>query len=66
MYFNFIMVANTMNPDQTAPLLREQSDLDPYCLQYRLPYRGKSRISRKVVHRYKGMGIRFADFISLS
>ena len=24
-----------MNPDQTAP--REQSDLDPYCLQYRLP-----------------------------
>ena len=25
-----------MNPDQTAPI-REQSDLDSYCLQYRLP-----------------------------
>ena len=25
-----------MNPDQTAPLW-EQSDLGPYCLQYRLP-----------------------------
>ena len=24
-----------MNPDQTAP--KEQSDLGPYCLQYRLP-----------------------------
>ena len=24
-----------MDPDQTAPL--EQSDLGPYCLQYRLP-----------------------------
>ena len=23
-----------MNPDQTAP--KEQSDLDPYCLQYRV------------------------------
>ena len=29
------MEANTMNPDQTAPW--EQSDLGPYCLQYRLP-----------------------------
>ena len=27
----FIMEANTMNPDETAP---EQSDLGPYCLQY--------------------------------
>ena len=24
-----------MNHDQTAP--KEQSDLDPYCLQYKLP-----------------------------
>ena len=32
---NFIMEANTMNPDQTAPirlLPKEQSDLGPYCL----------------------------------
>ena len=29
----FIIEANIMNPDQT----REQSDLDPHCLQYRLP-----------------------------
>ena len=28
----FIMIANTMNPDQTA-----QSDLGPYCLQHQLP-----------------------------
>ena len=28
------MEANNMNLDQTA---REQSDLGPYCLQYRLP-----------------------------
>ena len=34
----FNMEANTMNPDETAPLrllLREQSDLGPCCLQYR-------------------------------
>ena len=31
---DFIMEANTMNPDQTGPL--EQSDMDSYCLQYRL------------------------------
>ena len=31
----FITRANTMNPDQTAP--REQSDLGPYCLQYKPP-----------------------------
>ena len=30
----FIMLANNMNPDQTAPT--EQSDLGPYFLQYRL------------------------------
>ena len=30
---NFI---NTMDPDQIRLLLREQSDLGPYCLQYRL------------------------------
>ena len=29
-----IMEANTMNPDQTAPL--EQSDLGLYCLQFDL------------------------------
>ena len=29
------MEANNMNPDQMAP--EEQSDLGPYCLQYRLP-----------------------------
>ena len=38
---NFITEANTMNTDQTAPLrlsvLREQSDLGPYCLHYRPP-----------------------------
>ena len=28
-----------MNPDQTAP--KEQSDLGPYCLQYRLPINRK-------------------------
>ena len=32
----FIMGANTMNTDQTAPNLREMSDLSSYCLQYRL------------------------------
>ena len=29
------MEANNINPDLTAP--KEQSDLVPYCLQYRLP-----------------------------
>ena len=29
------METNTVSPDQTAPC--EQSDLGPYCLQYRLP-----------------------------
>ena len=33
---DFIMEANNLNPDQTAPFW-EQSDLGPYCLQYRLP-----------------------------
>ena len=33
---DFKMKANTKNPDQTAPYW-EQSDLGPYCLQYRLP-----------------------------
>ena len=32
---DFIMEASTMNSDQTAP--KEQSDLGPYCLTYRLP-----------------------------
>ena len=31
---DFIMEANTMDPDQTGPL--EQSDLGSYGLQYRL------------------------------
>ena len=30
-----------MNPDQTAP--KEQSDLGPYCLQYRLTKKNISR-----------------------
>ena len=33
---DFIMEANTMNPDKTAPFV-QQSELGPYCLQYRLP-----------------------------
>ena len=33
---DIIMEANTMNPGQTAPPW-EQSDLDPYCFQNRLP-----------------------------
>ena len=32
---DFFMEAINMNPDQTAPVV--QSDLGPYCLQYRLP-----------------------------
>ena len=28
-------------------------------------YRGGSRISGKVVHTYKGVGVRFADFFSI-
>ena len=32
---DFFMESNNMNPDQTAP--REQSDLGPYCLKYKLP-----------------------------
>ena len=31
---DFFMEANNMDPGQTAPW--EQSDLGPYCLQYRL------------------------------
>ena len=31
---DFFMKANHMNPDQTGVV--EQSDLGPYCLQYRL------------------------------
>ena len=32
---DIFMEANNIDPDQTAP--REQSDLSPYCLHYRLP-----------------------------
>ena len=42
------MEANTMNPDQTAPW--EQSDLGPYCLQYRL------RESRHQIHKWHEKG----------
>ena len=41
---DFSMEANTMNPDQTAPL---ESDLGPYCLQYRLPKNISRRESRR-------------------
>ena len=34
---DFYMEANNMNPDQTA--IWKQSDLGPFCLQYRLPMR---------------------------
>ena len=34
-----------------------------YCMHY---YRGGTRISGKGIHRYKGVGDRFADFISFS
>ena len=45
---NFVMEANTVNPDQTAPLLkREQSDLGPYCLKYRPPKYINRRESRR-------------------
>ena len=36
-----------MNPDQTAP--KEQSDLGPYCLQYRLPKNISTKESRQQV-----------------
>ena len=32
---DFLIEANTMNHDQTAPI--GQSDLGTYCLQYKLP-----------------------------
>ena len=38
----FIMEANTMNSDSTAP--NEHSDLGPYCLQYRLPKKGNRKL----------------------
>ena len=35
---DFVMEANTMNPDQADRVLPwEQSNLGPYCLQYKLP-----------------------------
>ena len=39
---NFIKEGHTMNPNETAS--KEQSDLSPYCLQYRL----LKKISRQV------------------
>ena len=43
---DYFMEANNMDQDQTA--LKEQSDLGPYCLQYRLPknIRGADNKSR--------------------
>ena len=35
-----------MNPDQTAP--NEQSELGPYCLQYRLP-KNRSRQEQQMI-----------------
>ena len=29
----FCIQANSVDPDQTAPTLKEQSDLSPHCLQ---------------------------------
>ena len=40
---DFIIEANTMNPDQTAP----KSDLGPYCLQYMLPKNINGQESRQ-------------------
>ena len=31
--FNFCIQANSVDPDQTAPKGKEQSDLGPHCLQ---------------------------------
>ena len=42
---NFFMEENNINPDQTAP--KEQSDLGPYCLQYRLPKNISRRLEQK-------------------
>ena len=41
---DFSMESNNMNPDQTAA--KEQADLGPYCLQYRLPKNISRRESR--------------------
>ena len=49
---DFILEANNMNPDQTAPLVllslirSEQSDLGQYCLQHMLPM-NRSRQNRR-------------------
>ena len=43
---DFFNEANNMHPDQTAP--REQSDLDPYCLEYRLPKNIRRRACHKI------------------
>ena len=44
---DIIMEANTMDPDQTAPLW-EQSDLGPYCLQYKLEHKQMNEQMTKV------------------
>ena len=41
-----------MNPNHTAPM--EQSDLDPYCLQYRLPKSIKQMADKSCVLWAKG------------
>ena len=43
---DIIMEANTMDPAQTAPLW-EQSDLGPYCLQYKLEHKADEQAEDK-------------------
>ena len=52
-YTRFYHAHTTMNPDQTATL--EQSDMGPYCLQYRLPINisRQEKQTTKVVSRRK-------------
>ena len=41
-----------MDPDQTAPKW-EQSDLGPYCLQYRLPKYTSIQVSRQQSYNWR-------------
>ena len=60
---DFIMEANTMNPDQTAP--KEQSDLGTCCLPYRRPKSGfiqasmnkNSRTSKNLSNGFQGLKV---------
>ena len=55
-----------MDPDQ----LLKPADQDPHCFTKRgyiaLKSSGRIRISGKGVHMYKGVRVRFADFLSFS